>query len=758
MKINAIDTHTGLHSTQDTDTLAARVRRTAIAGAAAVALTGGGMVSANAATEVVAESSAAEENWKRMGRTAAKQSGLSMDRAAQVIADAADKKAELVMALTVERKQTKALMDASDAVLKAEGNFFQRGLDQAEKRLDKARANLSKATQMREATQARHESLAQEKANATLTLWQNAAAQLTAAASNQEPTESLTVKHERTFTDASGLSTDDFFKRIDDAIARGKENNAKMAAELDKPAFLKQKDHEIAKAKRALELLKSKQKAKLMVAKAPLVETASALGVPAPAPAIAEISEVAAAATESAATATPAVVMADASDSDWRTWLDDKTREIKEGAETTARIVETSEHATDEEKVTTRQVLTEVIETLEQELGESSGDDGKETNPDDVTRAGVDSTDTDVGDNSADTVVGVDESIATESPAEPTESEALVQPVDPAVQTMAAGVVLTQMANAAQQNADLFRKGMQDRLSGDDAFMQPTDIASATSGISTWAQAMGGQTTGQARGDVAGFSMRGAGMVAGIDAKKNNTRVGVAVGYGDASVDANGANSQNASSKVSTYSVGLYGAHEVDGWFANGGVSYSAHSIKSQRTAKLGGEVYGLSGKTSATTIGGFAQFGKHIVTRAVNIDPSVTLKVSNTSVKGFTEHGEAGLKVDGSQFNSARVGIGARLWKEFGDESHSITPSLRIAYERELAHAAPSMDVAVANAANAGTMTVTGHKLGRDIVSAEAGIDVKFGKKLSLRGGVNGSLRQGQTQAGVAGSLKYVW
>ncbi len=67
-------------------------------------------------------------------------------------------------------------------------------------------------------------------------------------------------------------------------------------------------------------------------------------------------------------------------------------------------------------------------------------------------------------------------------------------------------------------------------------------------------------------------------------------------------------------------------------------------------------------------------------------------------------------------------------------------------------------MDVALANAANAGTMTVTGNKLGRDIVSAEAGIDVKFGKKLSLRGGVNGSVRQGQTQAGVAGSLKYVW
>ncbi|EON13548.1 MULTISPECIES: autotransporter outer membrane beta-barrel domain-containing protein [Pandoraea] len=349
--------------------------------------------------------------------------------------------------------------------------------------------------------------------------------------------------------------------------------------------------------------------------------------------------------------------------------------------------------------------------------------------------------------------------LAADSLENPAEEDALGQPqVDPVAQAMASGVVLTQMANAAQQNADLFRRGMQDRLSGDDAFMQPTDIESTASGISTWAQAMGAQTTGRARGDIAGFSMRGAGIVTGVDVKKNNTRVGVAVGYGDATADARGENSQSASSKVSTYSVGLYGAHEVDGWFANGGVSYSAHSIKSQRAPKLDGEVYGLSGKTNATTVGGFAQFGKHIVTRAVNIDPSITLKVSNTSVKGFTENGDAGLKVDGSNFNSARVGIGARLWKAFGDESHSVTPSLRISYERELAHAAPSMDVALANAANAGKMTVTGNKLGRDIVSAETSVDVKLGKKLSLRGGVNGSVRQGQTQAGVAGSLKYVW
>ncbi|VVE39307.1 outer membrane autotransporter barrel domain-containing protein [Pandoraea horticolens] len=562
-----IDAGTAIQSTNDT--LAARVRRTAIAGAAALALTGGGMVSANAASEMVSETSAAERNWKR-------------------IADAA----------------------ANPAVLS-----FDRGPGQAAKNLDKARANPGSATM---------------------------------------------------------------------------------------------------------------------------------------APAIAKVSKVPSAVAKSVGKETHAVVLADASGEDWRKWLNDKTREIKDGAEKIAEIVELSEHATDKEKETTREVLSGVIENLGKESDRAKrneGDDGDK---------GDDGNLDEVSDGDA------EEPAAVEPPVELTETETdaeeVTQPTLSAEQAMASGVVLTQMANAAQQNAELFRKGMQDRLSGDDAFMQPTDIGSTTAGISTWAQAMGAQTTGRGRDAVPGFSLRGAGMVVGVDAKKNNTRVGIAVGYGDASVDANGESSQKASSKVSTYSVGLYGAHEVDGWFANGGVSYSAHSIKSQRAAKLGGEVYGLSGKTNATTVGGFAQFGKHIVTRAVNIDPSITLKVSNTSVKGFTENGDAGLKVDGSNFNSARVGMGARLWKAFGDEAHSVTPSLRISYERELAHAAPSMDVALANAANAGTMTVTGNKLGRDIVGAEAAVDVKLGKKLSLRGGVNGSVRQGQTQAGVAGSLKYVW
>ncbi|VVE54143.1 Extracellular serine protease [Pandoraea fibrosis] len=320
-------------------------------------------------------------------------------------------------------------------------------------------------------------------------------------------------------------------------------------------------------------------------------------------------------------------------------------------------------------------------------------------------------------------------------------------------------LALPQMAFAVEQNAARLQQGMRDRLAGDSAFMQKdgaqSDIASGRKNV--WAQASGDQSNATDSAGAPGFSMRGAGVNVGADTTFGNSRIGIALGYANSTIDASG---KHAKSKVDTFSVGLYGSHSINDWVANAGVSYSGHSIKSDRNAVVDGTSYGMSGKTHGDTVGGFVEFGKKIETSLVNITPSVTARVNETSIKGFTESGVASVTADKSEYLSARVGFGVRLWKDFGDENHHITPSLRIAYEREVADSAPSMNVVLHGINGLAPMrtNLSGLKLGRNIVSAQAGVTMQLSKRLSANAAINSSWRQHETQVGASGSIVYHW
>lgn len=297
---------------------------------------------------------------------------------------------------------------------------------------------------------------------------------------------------------------------------------------------------------------------------------------------------------------------------------------------------------------------------------------------------------------------------------------------------------------------------MRDRLAGDSAFIQnggtQSDINSGRKNV--WARASGDQSNGNESAGEPGFSMRGAGVNVGADATFDNSRVGIALGYASSTIDASG---KRAKSKVDTFSVGLYGSHSINNWFANAGASYSGHSIKSDRNAVVGGTGYHMSAKTHGDTLGGFVELGRKMETSLVNITPSITARVNSTSIKGFAESGVASVAAGKSEYLSARIGFGVRLWKDFGDENHRITPSLRIAYEREIADSAPSMNV-VLNGLSPMRTNLSGLKLGRDIVSAQTAVTVRLSKRLSANAAINTSWRQHETQVGAGGSILYHW
>ncbi|VVE52520.1 Extracellular serine protease [Pandoraea cepalis] len=322
------------------------------------------------------------------------------------------------------------------------------------------------------------------------------------------------------------------------------------------------------------------------------------------------------------------------------------------------------------------------------------------------------------------------------------------------------GESLVNNATAAQGAATSFQRGMQTRMIAGGSMFDDTTANGAMAsdnGIAGWASFKGGNAS--QRGDGMSFDVKGLDGAIGIDKRVGqNTLVGASVGLGNQDSKAKG---MPGESKVNSVSVGLYGSHlAATNWFVNGGVSYTNHSVKTDRTVAARNASARLSGKTSGQTFGMFGEVGKRFGVSGVNIDPSVGVRVASTRLNAFDEtnrdgQGTDGLKVGSQSQTSTRGVVGVRLWREVASiAGGKVAPSLRLSYEHEFGNTQSSLTNAIYGAPSG--FTVKGPKLGRDIFTADLGVDMQMKKQLEVRVGGNVSVRKGESALGGGISAKY--
>ncbi|MDM8356000.1 autotransporter family protein [Pandoraea communis] len=325
---------------------------------------------------------------------------------------------------------------------------------------------------------------------------------------------------------------------------------------------------------------------------------------------------------------------------------------------------------------------------------------------------------------------------------------------------MLSGESLVNNAVAAQAAATSFQRGMQTRMiAGGAMFDDKTANGAMVSdnGVAGWASFNGGKTS--QRGDGMSFDVKGLDGAIGVDKRLNqNTLVGGSIGFGNQESKAKGLPGE---SKVNSVSVGLYGSHLTgSNWFVNGGASYTNHSVKTDRTVAARNASARLAGKTSGQTFGMFGEVGKRFEVSGVNIDPSVGVRVASTRLKAFDEtnrdgSGNDGLKVGSQSQTSTRGVLGVRLWSEVASiAGGKVAPSLRLSYEHEFGKTQSSLTNAIYGAP--GSFTVKGPKLGKDIFTADLGLDMQLKKQLEVRVGGNVSVRKGESALGGGISAKY--
>ncbi|WP_240648453.1 autotransporter domain-containing protein [Pararobbsia silviterrae] len=221
-----------------------------------------------------------------------------------------------------------------------------------------------------------------------------------------------------------------------------------------------------------------------------------------------------------------------------------------------------------------------------------------------------------------------------------------------------------------------------------------------------WAQAFGGHSGQNARDDVDGYNANYGGLLLGADrALGERWRVGAAFDYTHTQIDNTG-DTEGDSAGIDAYGLIGYASYAGSPWYVNLSGAATYQRFDTTRIVSMTGYNGTANGNFNGRQFALNAEFGWPLVLDdGYTVTPLASLTMSHLNQQSYTESGDGPqLEVGGTNVNSVRSALGARLSKVFSTSYGDLVPTMSLKWLHEFDHAK-----AVTSASFAGDPTGTG-------------------------------------------------
>ncbi len=279
------------------------------------------------------------------------------------------------------------------------------------------------------------------------------------------------------------------------------------------------------------------------------------------------------------------------------------------------------------------------------------------------------------------------------------------------------------------------------QLAQTDAMPTLNGNSARKNGVAGFLRAGYGDGDRDATGNRAGFDYRIYTATAGVDYALNATSyVGLALGFADASASlADGA----GHSSQQSWSLTAFGVKKIDAlrFDVQAGAAYDDYSDLNRKTGFASDPV--ATGSTNGNTVFLSGRAGYAVNMGAYTVEPFTSLRYTRVSMKSYTETGGGILSLQyGRQRASNLVGtLGVEASTEWQMGTSKITPTLRLAFDRDLHQGSGILSYGFAGSASYRTegsepYLTTGHIGGGLSMDLQPGLVARVGYDTTFLGG----------------------